>query len=47
MTIVAPNAICPCDDAQYFLFTGISGGKDYPMKPYRVQENGMTLVVSN
>lgn len=47
MTISAPNAICSCDDASYSLFTGIAPGKDYPMKPYRVQINGNNLYISN
>ncbi len=37
MTISAINAICPCDDAEYSLFTGLASGKQYPMKAYRVQ----------
>ncbi len=31
------KAICPCDDAQYSLFTGQAEGKEYPMKQYRVE----------
>ena len=51
-TMVVPNsssikAICPCDDAEYSLFTGISPGKDYPMKPYRVQVSGNNLYITN
>mgnify|MGYP006159986731 CR=1 FL=1 len=47
MTIAGTNAVCPCDDAEYSLFTGIAGGKDYPMKPYRVLVNGSSLNVRN
>lgn len=47
MTISVPNAVCSCDDAQYSLFTGIAPGKDYPMKPYRVQINGNNLYITN
>jgi nitrite reductase/ring-hydroxylating ferredoxin subunit len=37
MIINSINAKCPCDDAQYSLFTGLAAGKQYPMKTYRVQ----------
>ena len=50
MIITNPSsntAICPCDDAVYSLFNGISPGKDYPMKPYRVQINGNILYITN
>jgi nitrite reductase/ring-hydroxylating ferredoxin subunit len=47
MTISAPNAICSCDDSSYSLFTGIAPGKDYPMKPYRVQISGSYLYITN
>jgi hypothetical protein len=47
MNIVGTNAICPCDDAEYSLFTGIAGGKDYPMKPYRVLVSGSSLNIRN
>lgn len=38
-------AICPCDSAEYNLFTGQSPGLEYPMKPYRVSQNGTVLIV--
>ncbi len=41
------NAVCPCDDAEYSFYTGISEGKQYRMKPYRVQVNGDNLKVYN
>lgn len=43
------NAICPCDDVSYSLFTGIgTGGVRYPLKAYRVQVIGDNLIqVSN
>jgi nitrite reductase/ring-hydroxylating ferredoxin subunit len=47
MVIQGVNAVCPCDDAQYSLFTGNAPGKDYPMKPYRVIVNGSSLNVRN
>lgn len=47
MSIDGINAICDCDGAQYSLFSGQSPGKEYPLKQYRVQINGNTLVVYN
>lgn len=41
------TAICPCDDAEYSLFTGQATGKQYPLKPYRVEVNGNMLIISN
>lgn len=41
------NAKCPCDDAEYSLFTGLSPGKNYPMKPYRTEVNGNIIRVYN
>ncbi|NHM00646.1 Rieske (2Fe-2S) protein [Flavobacterium difficile] len=37
MTINGINAKCPCDNAEYSLFTGLAAGKQYPLKAYRVQ----------
>lgn len=47
MSIDGINAVCDCDGAQYSLFSGQSPGKEYPLKQYRVQINGNTLVVYN
>jgi nitrite reductase/ring-hydroxylating ferredoxin subunit len=47
MTVNGINATCPCDNAQYSLFTGQSAGLQYPMKQYRVQINGNLLIVYN
>ncbi len=47
MTIEGLNAVCPCDEAEYSLFTGQSEGKQYPLKQYRVEVNGNTLLVYN
>ncbi|MNE83946.1 hypothetical protein D3C80_1808090 [compost metagenome] len=47
MTINGINAICACDNASYNLFTGLSSGKEYPMKQYRVEVNGNVLRVYN
>jgi hypothetical protein len=37
------NVVCACD-AEYSLFTG-QGGKQYPLKQYRVEVNGNILRV--
>ena len=47
MTIKGINALCPCDSAEYSLFTGQSTGKQYPLKQYRVEVNGNVLRVYN
>lgn len=47
MTVSGINAICPCDSATYSLFSGQSTGKQYPMKPYRVEVNGTLIRVYN
>jgi nitrite reductase/ring-hydroxylating ferredoxin subunit len=47
MTINGINAICACDNASYNLFTGLSSGKEYPMKQYRVEVSGNVLRVYN
>ena len=47
MDIEGISAICPCDDAEYSLFTGQSPGMQYPMKQYRVQVNGNVLTIYN
>ena len=44
MTINGINAKCPCDDAEYSLFTGLAAGKQYPMKAYRVQMIDATTI---
>ncbi|CAM4329919.1 Rieske (2Fe-2S) protein [Flavobacterium terrigena] len=44
MTINSINAKCPCDDAEYSLYTGLSAGKKYPMKAYRVQMVDATTI---
>lgn len=40
-------AHCPCDDANYSLFTGEASGQEYPMKQYRVSQSGTVLTVYN
>lgn len=47
MTLNGINAVCPCDGAEYSLFTGLSNGKDYPMKPYRTEVIGNTIRIYN
>ena len=44
MTINGINAKCDCDNAEYSLFTGLSAGKQYPMKAYRVQVIDATTI---
>ncbi|KAF2329545.1 MULTISPECIES: Rieske (2Fe-2S) protein [Flavobacterium] len=46
MTIDGIYAVCPCDKTQYNLFTGL-GGKEYPMKQYRVEASGTVVHVYN
>lgn len=37
LTVNGVNAVCPCDDVEYSLFTGqATTPVDYPLKPYRV-----------
>lgn len=40
MTISGIDAICPCDEKRYSLFSGQSQGMPYPMKRYRVEQIG-------
>lgn len=46
MTLQSTNAICPCDEESYNLFTGL-GTLDYPMKRYRTEVNGPIVRVYN
>ena len=48
MEIDGINAICPCDEAEYNLFTGLAAGQQYSMKPYRVTVVSPTFIrISN
>jgi nitrite reductase/ring-hydroxylating ferredoxin subunit len=47
MTIKGINTLCACDNAEYSLYTGLSAGKEYPMKQYRVEQNGNFLRIYN
>lgn len=41
-------AVCPCDNEEYNLYTGLSeGGLPYPLKRYRAELNGNILRVYN
>jgi len=46
MTIDGINAVCSCDKTEYSLFTGL-GGKEYPLKQYRVEVSGTVIHVYN
>jgi len=46
MTINGINAVCSCDKTEYSLFTGL-GGKEYPLKQYRVEVSGTIIHVYN
>ncbi|MEP6803794.1 MAG: hypothetical protein ABI892_04665 [Flavobacterium sp.] len=46
MTINGINALCSCDKSEYSLFTGL-GGKEYPLKQYRVEVIGSVIHVYN
>lgn len=47
MTLNGIKVVCPCDNAEYSLFTGQSPGKQYLLKQYRVEVNGNVLRVYN
>lgn len=47
MTIKGINTLCACDKAEYSLYTGLSAGKEYPLKQYRVEVNGNILRIYN
>jgi len=39
------NAICPCDEVEYNLFTGQASTEvEFPLKPYRVQQTGPNMI---
>ena len=46
MTINGINAVCPCDNEEYSLFSGL-GGLKYPLKRYRVEVLGNIIRVYN
>ena len=46
MTINGIDAVCPCDNKTYSLFSG-QGSLQYPMKQYRVEVNGNVLRIYN
>ena len=47
LTVTGINGVCQCQSEQYNLFTGQSVGKQYPLKPYRVEINGSIIKVYN
>ncbi|RAR71731.1 Rieske (2Fe-2S) protein [Flavobacterium aciduliphilum] len=47
LSIGGSNASCPCGNENYSLFTGQAPGKEYPLKPYRVDVNGDVIRVYN
>lgn len=47
MYIKSISAVCPCDKAEYDLFSGTSAGKEYPMKFYRVESQSNIIRISN
>jgi nitrite reductase/ring-hydroxylating ferredoxin subunit len=47
MTLNGINGVCPCDSANYSLYTGQAPGKQYPLKQYRTEVNGGVVRVFN
>lgn len=47
LTISGINGVCNCQSEQYNLFTGQAVGKQYPLKPYRVEVIGSVIRVYN
>lgn len=48
MTLSGIDAICPCDNTRYSLFTGQAQGMQYPMKRYRIEQiDAVSLRVYN
>ncbi|HEU4497533.1 MAG TPA: hypothetical protein VFR70_10820 [Flavobacterium sp.] len=43
------NAVCPCDNVQYSLYTGLPNNPalQYPLKQYRVQVAGNVIRITN
>ncbi|RED25476.1 nitrite reductase/ring-hydroxylating ferredoxin subunit [Flavobacterium cutihirudinis] len=46
MTINGINSLCSCDKTEYSLYTGL-GGKQYPLKEYKVEVVGSIIHVYN
>lgn len=47
MVVNGITAKCNCDNFEYNLFTGQCPGKEFPMKPYRVETIGAIIRVYN
>jgi len=42
------RAVCPCDELEYSLFTGVPAGEgQYTLISYRIERNGNRLFISN
>jgi nitrite reductase/ring-hydroxylating ferredoxin subunit len=41
------RVVCPCDTAEYSLFSGQSAGKQFPLRQYRTEVNGNVIRVYN
>lgn len=41
------KAVCPCDNLEYDLFTGTSAGQPLPLKAYRTEVRGNTIIITN
>lgn len=37
-------AVCPCDDAEYNLYSSQAAGKEYPLKSYRIEVISPTFI---
>jgi nitrite reductase/ring-hydroxylating ferredoxin subunit len=46
MTLKGINAVCPCDNKEYSLFTGLSD-LQYPLKQYRTEVSGNIIHIYN
>lgn len=48
LTLEGIRALCPCDELEYSLFTGLPIAEgDYAMIPYQIEQNGNTLRIWN
>lgn len=47
LTLDGIQAVCPCDDARYNLFTGVGSSGPYPLKQYRTEVNGNIIRIFN
>ncbi len=48
ITLKGVNAICPCDNKEYSLYTGVAlSGAQYPLKSYRIELSGNNIRIYN